>query len=407
MSSKKLTNVLAIAMAVIILGYLAINVVKGLGNSYKTSTAYIQTVSETVDAKLFIIREESIIDTADSGVIVPLAVNGEKVGSGNEIAAVFADDTSAENYSKTITLEKKLETYRKINSQVRLANLDLKKLTREINGEFNTILGAVYDNDFSDLSENELSFSEMLSRKDISLGYEVDCSDVISSLESEIDALKVKAPSQVITADSAGYFVSRLDGYENKITAANIDELTPEELKDALDSTKKSEDKNAMGKLITGYEWYAAAIVDTAQLAGIEVGRKVQLVLGDKEGDTVNAKVYSKNKVDGEDSTMIVFRCSEMNERLSMMRKVTGKIVLRSYSGIKLRKNAVHFNEEGKEGVYIIEGNVIKFNLIEEVYSDEEYVIADVEKSGLPGWLSQYDEVIVAGKDLENGKVIG
>ena len=406
MSSKRLTNTLAIALAVIIAGYLAINVFKGVGNSYKTSTAYVQSVSETIDAKMFIVREETIINTDNSGVVVPLAVNGERVGNGNKLAAVFADDKSAENYSKSLVLNKKLETYKKIDNHVKLANLDLKKLTQDINGEFTSILESVYNNDFSGLADSELSFSEMLSRKDVSLGYEVDCSGIIEELEGQIAALKVSNPKDIVTAEAAGFFVSRLDGYEDIISAQDIDSLTPEKLTEALEAEKAEPRDDVMGKLITGYEWYAAAIVDTALLAGTEVNKSVQLVLGDKEGDTVPAKVYSKAKVDGEDSTMVVFKCSEMNEGLAMNRKVAGKIVLKNYSGIKVKKSAVHFNEEGQEGVYIIEGNIIKFNRIEEVYSDAEYVIAK-NKTGTSGWLSQYDEVVISGKDLYNGKVIG
>ncbi len=405
MSSKKLTNTLAIALAVIILGYLAINVVKSAGSSYKTATAYEQTVSETIDAKMFIIRDETLIETQDSGVVVPLAVNGEKVGGGNRIAAVFADDTSAENYAKSLSLGKKLEAYRKINNQVKLANLDLKKLTHDIDSEFCSILDSVYSNDFSELSRQELIFDEMLSRKDISLGYEVDCSGVIDELESEIASLKVKQPSGIITAEEAGYFVSRLDGFEGIITAADIDTLTPETLEKTIDAEKEPENSTVLGKLITGYEWYAAAIVDTALLAGTEVNKNVRLVLGDKEGDTVQAKVYSKVGAEDKDKTMIIFKSSEMNERLAMMRKVSGKIVLKSFSGIKVRKSSVHFDENGSEGVYIIEGNIIKFNKIEEIYSDDEYVIVK-DNSGKSGWLSRYDEVIVSGKDLRNGKVI-
>ncbi len=405
MNSKKLTNILALSLVAVIVIYLIMSVAKGIGSSYKTSTAYVQTVSETIDAKMFIIREETVITSDGSGVVVPLAVNGERVGSGSSIAAVFGSSADAENHTKSIALTKKLETYRKINNQVKLANLDLKKLSQDIYDEFNSILSCAYDNDFSSLSEKERSFSEMLSRKDISLGYEVDCSEIISSLEDEIASLNVKSPKEYVSAQSSGYFVSRLDGYEDVITTDDIDKLTPEKLEEALDAEKAEAPDGVMGKLITGYDWYAAAIVDTALLAGTEVRKGVQLLLGDKAGDMVSAVVYDKVKVEGEDSTMVIFKCSEMNEDLATARKVAGKIVLKNYSGIKLKKSAVHFNEKGDEGVFIIEGNIIKFNRIEEIYSDEDYVIVR-DNTGKPGYLAQYDEVVTSGKELYNGKVI-
>ena len=94
-----------------------------------------------------------------------------------------------------------------------------------------------------------------------------------------------------------------------------------------------------------------------------------------------------------------------MNEELSNLRKVSGKIVIRDYTGIKIRKDAVRFNDKNQPGVYIKEGNLIKFNRIEEIYSDDNFVVAE-NKAGAAGWLAQYDEIVVSGKELTDGKVI-
>jgi len=84
---------------------------------------------------------------------------------------------------------------------------------------------------------------------------------------------------------------------------------------------------------------------------------------------------------------------------------VTGKIVIKTYSGIKIPKDAVRFNEDNEMGVYIREGNLIKFNKVEEIYSNDSFVVVK-DKTGSPGWLAQYDEIIISGKELSNGKVI-
>ena len=94
-----------------------------------------------------------------------------------------------------------------------------------------------------------------------------------------------------------------------------------------------------------------------------------------------------------------------MSEKLATLRKVTGKIVIKTYSGIKIPKDAVRFNEDNEMGVYIREGNLIKFNRIKELYSNDDFVVAE-DKTGVPGWLAQYDEIVYSGKELENGKVI-
>jgi hypothetical protein len=402
-------RIVAVVLVAFIVAFLAINVISSAGNSYKTSTAMITTVADTIDADMFIIRDEIVVEGSESGVVVPLAVNGERVGKGSEIAAVFSNETAAENYSSSITLSKKLETYKKIDSQVRLANLDLEKLSTEVYTDFYAMLDSVYSNDFSNITEDELSFSENLSRKNISLGYDVDCTSQIESLEAEIASLSVSEPTSVISAESSGYFVSRPDGYENILTTADVDSLTEEKLVNALKAEKSEISDTAMGKIITGYEWYIATIVSSADMADVEAGKTMSLMLGDGENETVKAKLYSKNIID-DNRVILIFKTSYMNEELATLRKVNGKILVRNYKGIKIRKDAVRFinDEDGNqvEGVYIVEGNVIKFNRIEEIYSNDSVVVASTDKSGTAGWLSQYDEIVISGKELSNGKVI-
>ena len=403
MSSKQATKILAIMLAVIIAGYACIALARHAAE-YKTVTAYVRPIANTVETQMYIIRDEEIIENDSKGVTVPLAENGGKVAAGSELAAIFSDEKSARSYTESLVLEKQLEAYRKIDNQVKLANLDLGKLNDETDDDFNAILAAAYDNDFTDISGKELSFSERLARKNVSLGYEVDCSSVIEELEAKIAALKVKQPKQVITSEKSGYFVSRPDGFETFISASEIDTITPDDLREAMVSKKKDIPENTLGKIITGNEWFAAAILDPAELAGYEVGRTVELVLGDESSDAVKAKIYDKQPADKQQ--MVIFSCSDMNENLASVRKINGKIVLGTLEGIKINKSAVRFDEKGEPGVYILEGNVIKFNYIKEIYSNDQYVVSE-DSGGKIQHLSQYDEIVISGKDLHNGKVVG
>lgn len=405
MDKDKVIRILAIIVAVMTVGYFGFNLLTDESGALKTATAYVTTLSETVDTELFIIRDEEIFTSDVSGVVVSLVRNGEKVSNGSKIAAVFSNETAAQDYSTALSLEKKLDTYRKIDGQVKLANIDLDKLDAETDTTFNAILNAVYYNDYSSLAENELSFGEQLSRKNVSLGYNVDCSAQISGLEAKIKDLKKTAPTNEIVSTRAGYYVSRPDGFEDVLKVSDIDTLNAEQLAEAFEAKKKETSSDIIGKVIGGFEWYAAGIVPSEKFAKYETGTSVSLMLGDYEDETIGAKIYRKQLLE-DDKCLVVFKCSFMNERLSEMRKVSGKIVLKSYSGIKLRKDAVRFDDEGNQGVYILEGNLIKFNKIKEIYSDDKFVIADSNMTGA-GWLALYDEVVVSGKELKNGKVIG
>ena len=62
----------------------------------------------------------------------------------------------------------------------------------------------------------------------------------------------------------------------------------------------------------------------------------------------------------------------------------------------------------GKEGVYVQEGNIVKFKQLRTVYTEDDYIISsETPKEGETGdFVSLYDAVILGGKDLYDGKIL-
>ena len=340
-AGKRLFNILLIAVAVIIVVYFAAELYGFMAHSYTTQTVFSQTVPETVDAKMYIIRDETILTNAESGVTVQIADNGERISRGSSIAAVFGDEASAENYVEAESLKKKLEVYKSIDSQFKLANIDMDKLSAEINSEFMNIINDAYNNDYDSLEKCKLAFSEKLSRRQISLEQTVDCSEKISTLTSKINSLESSAKVRsVITAETSGYFVGTADGYENVLTVESVDSLTPEMLSQAFAAKKADVPDNAIGKIINGYNWYIATVIDSAKTVGYKKGKTVKLILGEGDGMTVTTSVYS-TQVIKDNKTLVVFRCNLMSDELASLRKVEGKVVINEYTGLKVTKEAL------------------------------------------------------------------
>lgn len=114
----RLLKVLSALAAVIIVIYFAAELYNISAKTFDTQTAYEQTVLETLDAEMFIIRDETILSTTSSGVTVPLAENGERVSKGSAIAAVFASEEAAKNYVRLQSLNEQLKAYQKIDGQL-------------------------------------------------------------------------------------------------------------------------------------------------------------------------------------------------------------------------------------------------------------------------------------------------
>lgn len=410
-SKDRLLKILSVLAAIIIVVFFASEIYSLSARSYSTQIAYEQTVLDTIDARMFVIREETVLTVPASGVTVPLADNAERVSKGSAIAAVFSSEEAAENYVELQALEKKIETYKRIDGQLRLANIDLDKLTDEINSEFKQILDCSYNDDFDGIGDLKLLFSEKLSRKQISLDKEIDCSDKIAKLQNEITALSSSSvPSQIITAEASGYYVNKEDGFENIISVDNIDDLTAEQLTEALESDEKDPTSGSIGKIIDGYNWYIATVIDSANASVLEKGKQISLIFGDSDSDSVPTYLYSLKKI-SDDESLVVFRCTLMNEQLASLRKVNGKIVISNFTGLKVSRDAVRLDENGNTGVFVRRGNIVNFRSVNIIYSEESFVIAakpgENSNVDLPyTHLKQYDEVIISGKELKDGMVI-
>ena len=103
-------------------------------------------------------------------------------------------------------------------------------------------------------------------------------------------------------------------------------------------------------------------------------------------------------------SCAVVLQSDTLSEVLNSLRKQTVTIRFKSYSGIRVSNKAIHF-EEDQMGVYIVEGAVAHFAPIEKVYSNDEYMLCKTDTE-LKDALQAYDQVIVEGKDLYDGKVV-
>lgn len=411
-SKDRLLKILSLLAAIVIVVFFAAEIYSLSARTYSTQIAYEQTVLDTIDARMFVIREETVLTVPTSGVTVPMAENAEKVSKGSAIAAIFSSEESAENYVELQALQKKLETYKKIDGQLRLSNIDLDKLTDEINSEYKDILNSSYQNDFSVLGETKLSFSEKISRKQISLDKEVDCTDKIIQLQNEINALSSRCvPSQIITAEASGYYVNKEDGFENIISVENIDDLTEEQLNNALESKKKDTTPGSIGKIIDGYNWYIASVVDSANASSFKKGKSIKIIYGDSEEDVVSSYLHSIKKIDDKNS-LLIFRCTFMDEELTSLRKINGKIVVNDFTGLKVNRDAIRLDDNGNTGVFVRRGNIVNFRSLNIIYSEDAFVIAlkpgENSDIKLPyTHLKQYDEVIISGKELKDGMVIG
>ena len=194
--------------------------------------------------------------------------------------------------------------------------------------------------------------------------------------------------------------MTKVDGYENAFDIENLSEITP----DFLDNlSKKDVPENTVGKLVSDYEWYIAANVSIGQSLNYKVGDSLSLHTDLKTAQILSVKVKKINVSKDGANAVIIFSCNDMNAELASLRSASMTVVNKEYSGLYIPKKAQRVIDS-KRGVYVLSGMQIKFKPIEIVYTGDNYIIC--KKSDEDGALRLYDQVVVKGKNLYDGKII-
>ena len=207
----------------------------------------------------------------------------------------------------------------------------------------------------------------------------------------------MQASSSSIRSANSGYFIKNVDGYENSIPVSELGNITP----DMLKSIAPADTGTSVGKVVGDYDWYIAVEIDNTTAMSLAVGQTYSVDFNIDSAKRVPATVKYMNRF--ENTTVVVFSCSYMNSTLAHLRNCQLKIILKEYNGLAVNTEAIRIIN-GVKGVYVDNGYMIKFKPVEVIYTGDGYMLCKLseDKSGL----LLYDEVVIGGRNLYDGKII-
>ncbi|MBQ6066421.1 MAG: hypothetical protein IJK89_06330 [Clostridia bacterium] len=401
----------AVLLALLVLMILTFTVyqvymVKGSHDHLKTQTAIMQTVSRSVTAKGFIIREEQYVNNPHTGTVVPAVSNGSKVAIDDTVARIYPTEEAARNAARIEELNESIEFYRSVSSATTgVSPNDLELYKQNAVEALIALSDAVKDNDLSRFGALSGDLRTAITKKQIACGNTVDVSEKLSELVNERSALEssLSACSSVIS-DVSGYYVASADGYETLTDFSGVKELTASDVEALTNSTPAVIPAGTVGKLVTKFSWYLVCNVMRKDIRDISAGDSVSVSFLHSSVGVINMYVSAINEGEQEDVVTLVLKSNKMSSAIATLRKETIKISLERYKGFVVNPKAVR-TVDGVKGVYVKLGNIVKFRKIDIAYSDDSMILATCP-DGESGYLKQYDEIIIEGTDLYDGKNI-
>ena len=432
MNSKKIRTLGAVVLAFLVLLYVGYQAYQATHQSIRTETAMYGEVSDVLQVQGFILRNETVIDESYSGVLSYRVADGSRISRGGVIADIFSNESDAASQRELDQLDQEIENLQSLSQTANFYVANPSMLGDQIYSALEGISQLVNENDFSGLNTQKGELQNALIRRQLITGEESaeDYSQRISQLQSQRDTLASQTGSATgsILAPEAGYFISTVDGLENVMDISQVESITVAQAEELLEQQPSSTD--AVGKICQDFNWYAVCVFDEDDMVRFEGVEDVYLDIPFASTEQIPAKVLARNS-DGESGkTAVVFQCSTMDADIAAVRNEAIQVTVNTYSGVLVNERAIRFADveytttdeagntvtqvqENVKGVYVLYGGQLEFV---QVFTDQTvngYAICrtdltEEEQSMLvtDSTIQLYDQVVVEGTDLYDGKIV-
>lgn len=395
------STVLKVFLVLLAVVFIANQLVSSLYNPIKTENAVYYTATDGFDITGIIIRNETLVNYSEGGVKHFVVTDGNRVAKDGVIANVYTSESASIIVSERQAIEKKIAEIEDIlgYNNIEAANLDL--ISAKIDEKVNSLIYSASAGNYSSVSDASEELLTSIWKRQAAMGNNTDFSSQLEALKAKLGE-ELPTPKKQIRSDKSGYFVSSTDGYENVFSGENIDKITPE----LLDSAKPEQHSaNVIGKIVSDYEWYIAAKVSINDSLKYKEGDNLKIQTALKSSPILSVVVKKINISEDTAEAVILFACNEMNSELATMRSGPMTVVKAQYSGLMVPKKALRVVDSVR-GVYVVSGMQVNFVPVNMIYSTDDFIICEKQTDG-EKVLKLYDSVVVKGKKLYDGKIIG
>jgi len=377
----------------------------------RTETATLTTVTEVINFKGVYVRDEKLVSYNVNGIISYNHSDGSKVAKNSVIAQVYKNRSDIALRQQIDELTRQRDVLRDAQSLVGADTSQLESFSNQIGEKHSQLMQYIYDGDYSSASSMKNDILNLQSKRDIVKGSAVSFDDKIDEIDSKISDLrsKISYDPYDIKITETGYFISKVDGYENKLNTETVFDLTAEQIDEITSSEERQENPvGVIGKLVSDYSWYMVAVLDNVKLGTVFQGAQVSLRIGNSN-QNVRAEIVSLvTQPDGR--SIAVFKCDMFLANFISSRVAQARLILDDHTGIMIPNSALRMSDKDNSiGVYVQDGTVVRFKKVNQILSQEEYTLVEdtSDKDKKEGYLSLYDSIIVEGRDLHDGRIIG
>ena len=401
-AAKKIFHVVGLLALALVSVYIIAQCFVIFRRSYKTETAIKYTLAESITLDGVVAFDS--VDVAGSGDLGYLVQDGERVTNGTIVAEVYTDDSQGLQRERLDRLERTITLLTKSQNST---GSDLSVLTNQTKQALYNLLDKINTAQYSGITDAEDTFLLAQNRLQVSTGQTAGFADTIAALQVEYDSIKAQLDAlQTITATTNGYFSSTAASPAIAVDRQALDDADPATLQKMLADGFPAATTDRAGQITTGFSWKFYAVCDLDTAARFDNISSVKISVPGKQNTPLSATVEEVTPDKDNGLAKIVLQCQTINAEVLSFGQETAQIDLKTYEGIRIDKAALHI-VNGQRGVYVKYGNLQRFLKITTLYENDSYIlIPENGKIGTDNEVRLYDEIIVQGTNLQDGKLL-
>lgn len=332
------TKVLTVIIMVIFLSLVIINlptITKLIVSPTGTYTVSRGELTDEETKEAIVIRDEVILSDGTKEV-KKIADEGKKVRVKEIVARYYSEEDT-----------RKLDRIKEIDDQI---YKEFENNKDKIKLGSNTVLDEKIENlvlklkTINDIErqkevEKEIEYN-LLKKIELSEGYLKE-NTLLKNLMTEKEQIEksLSTNEASISTKTSGYVSYRIDGYENTLKLAEINNITEqvfEDVKLKVGDIVVSSNKNV--KVINDYKVYLAVITDSEQSKAAKVNKKLELRIDGNK--IVDAKITNIKELEN-NKRLLIFEVNKQSETLLQYRKFNVNIIWWSSQGLKVNKSSI------------------------------------------------------------------
>ena len=435
--ARTLAYVIVSLLAVGFIFYIGYHLVDQFEPGLELVDAVTKTVATTVEADAYIFRTETPVYAANcwSGSDTAAVPDGGKVSRGGKLADIYAA-SAPEIESRIAEIDTQIAQLKKHEGEDRSVQ-STAALDAGIFDSFYAIASDCAGGNYGGAIARRVGLLVDMQKRAVLRGAVSDYETQIMALENERDLLTAQLGTNLETvyAAHAGYYYAEYDGYGEIFSADLLTSMTYDEFLALTESEPDPGDgRLSAGTVLTDYRWYVACPMSKTEAAEFVdmVSCEVQFLSASESFSMTLERIISQ--VPG-DRAVVILACGVVPSAFDFTRMQKVLISTEEYTGFELPLTALRV-VDGMNGVYVQDGVTIRFRRVNILHeTDDGTVICvgnptenaaireDVRIANLTArdsdvsydetsfgtyyWIEENDVVVVGGRDLYTGKIIG